>query len=261
MREAVAQQRVGEGLLRSEAVASLTVALALAGQVAEAEQVLACDMPDRLAIYSGLRQWAMGAIAAAQGRPEATELAFEAADEARRAGATISVVAYLGDAARYGAARQAAEQLDAVGQSFRSPFTVARALSIRALASGDGKALLEAAEAHAEFGLVGPALGLAERSTNALGRGPSAVLDRARSLTAELRRHLGRADIGPVAPVTLTRRELEVARLAARGMTDRDIADLLVVSVRTVESHLASAYRKLDISSRQDLRRALPDVG
>jgi DNA-binding CsgD family transcriptional regulator len=261
LREAVAQQHVGEGLLRSEAVACLTVALASAGQVAEAEQVLACDMPDRLAIYSGLRPWAMGALAAAQGRPEATDLAFEAADEARRAGATISVVAYLGDAARYGAARQAAEQLDSVGQSFRSPFTVARALSIRALASGDGKALLEAAEAHAEYGLVGPALSLAERATNALGRGPSAVLDRARSLTAELRRHLGRADIGPVAPVTLTRRELEVARLAARGMTDRDIADLLVVSVRTVESHLASAYRKLDISSRQELRGALPDVG
>src|SRR5207237_875001 len=48
----------------------------------------------------------------------------------------------------------------------------------------------------------------------------------------------------------LTRREREIARMAGQGMTDRDIAAALVVSVRTVESHLASAYRKLGIRSR-----------
>ncbi|MET0579546.1 MAG: helix-turn-helix transcriptional regulator, partial [Ilumatobacteraceae bacterium] len=59
----------------------------------------------------------------------------------------------------------------------------------------------------------------------------------------------------------LTRRELEVATMAARGMGDRDIADVLVVSVRTVESHLASAYRKLAITSRRDLAQALSADG
>lgn len=44
----------------------------------------------------------------------------------------------------------------------------------------------------------------------------------------------------------LTRREREVVRHAA-GLTDRRIAERLVVSVRTVESHLAAAYRKLAI--------------
>ena len=61
--------------------------------------------------------------------------------------------------------------------------------------------------------------------------------------------------------VGLTRRELEVARLAARGLTDRGIADRLVLSVRTVESHLASAYRKLGIGSRRQLRDILAEIG
>jgi DNA-binding NarL/FixJ family response regulator len=55
----------------------------------------------------------------------------------------------------------------------------------------------------------------------------------------------------------LTRRELEVASLAARGMSDQDIAATLVISVRTVESHLAATYRKLAINSRRGLRHAL----
>jgi DNA-binding CsgD family transcriptional regulator len=55
----------------------------------------------------------------------------------------------------------------------------------------------------------------------------------------------------------LTGRELEIARLAAEGRTDREIADCLVVSVRTVESHLAAAYRKLGIRSRKDLAASL----
>ena len=40
-------------------------------------------------------------------------------------------------------------------------------------------------------------------------------------------------------------------------MRDKDIADELVLSVRTVESHLATAYRKLGIASRRELVEAL----
>jgi DNA-binding CsgD family transcriptional regulator len=50
-----------------------------------------------------------------------------------------------------------------------------------------------------------------------------------------------------------------VARLAAGGMGNREIAQELFISVKTVETHLGSAYRKLDISSRQDLPAALSD--
>jgi DNA-binding CsgD family transcriptional regulator len=54
---------------------------------------------------------------------------------------------------------------------------------------------------------------------------------------------------------SLTRRELEVARLAAHGYTAAEIARRLNIGDRTVESHLASAYSKLRIRSRLELIR------
>jgi DNA-binding NarL/FixJ family response regulator len=57
---------------------------------------------------------------------------------------------------------------------------------------------------------------------------------------------------------TLTASELRVARMAAEGMTNREIAQALFLSEKTIENHLRSAYRKLDIASRSQLARALP---
>jgi DNA-binding CsgD family transcriptional regulator len=54
-------------------------------------------------------------------------------------------------------------------------------------------------------------------------------------------------------PEALTERELEVAALAARGLSNREIADSLVVTVKTVEWHLRHAFRKLGIDSRAKL--------
>ena len=51
----------------------------------------------------------------------------------------------------------------------------------------------------------------------------------------------------------LTGSELRVARMAADGMTNREIAQDLFVSLRTVETHLTHAYRKLSIDSRDEL--------
>ena len=51
----------------------------------------------------------------------------------------------------------------------------------------------------------------------------------------------------------MTRREREIAGLAARGLTDAEIAERLGVSARTVESHLHRAYAKLGVTSRHDL--------
>lgn len=59
---------------------------------------------------------------------------------------------------------------------------------------------------------------------------------------------------------SLSRREREIAVLAARGLDDRTIAERLTLSVRTVGNHLHRAYQKLGISSRRELRLALqPD--
>jgi predicted ATPase/DNA-binding CsgD family transcriptional regulator len=51
-------------------------------------------------------------------------------------------------------------------------------------------------------------------------------------------------------PTMLTLREKEVVRWAAAGLTDAQIAEKLVVSVRTVNAHLQSAYNKLGVNSR-----------
>jgi DNA-binding CsgD family transcriptional regulator len=55
----------------------------------------------------------------------------------------------------------------------------------------------------------------------------------------------------------LTASELRVARMAADGMANREIAQDLFVSLRTVETHLTHAYRKLSIDSRDALARRL----
>ena len=54
---------------------------------------------------------------------------------------------------------------------------------------------------------------------------------------------------------SLTRREMEVARLAAKAYSASEIAGQLHIGERTVESHLASTYSKLGINSRSELIR------
>ncbi len=55
----------------------------------------------------------------------------------------------------------------------------------------------------------------------------------------------------------LTAAEQRVADLIVSGATNRDAAAALFVSVRTVETHVASIYRKLGVRTRTELARAL----
>jgi DNA-binding CsgD family transcriptional regulator len=138
----------------------------------------------------------------------------------------------------------------------------------------------EAARAFTEFGDrvdAGRAHLLAGRAYSAL-RDPDAAreqFDQARTLLeasgagyylAQLDRLGGRAArrSGPVAATAgdlgeaqLTSRELEIARLVATGLTNRQIAERLYLSPRTVETHLGRLYAKLGVSTRAAVAHAL----
>ena len=56
---------------------------------------------------------------------------------------------------------------------------------------------------------------------------------------------------------SLTASERRIAELAGQGLTNREIAQALFVTARTVEGHLTSVFRKLDLDSRDQLAAAL----
>jgi DNA-binding NarL/FixJ family response regulator len=70
----------------------------------------------------------------------------------------------------------------------------------------------------------------------------------------DLERTAGQPTVGPA---ELTASELRIAGLAASGMTNRDVATTLFISVKTVEINLTRAYRKLGIRSRAQLAQRL----
>ena len=54
-------------------------------------------------------------------------------------------------------------------------------------------------------------------------------------------------------PLPLSPREREIANFVSQGLSNRDIADRLVVSTRTVEGHIYRACIKLDVTDREGL--------
>ncbi|MGH3705657.1 MAG: helix-turn-helix domain-containing protein, partial [Agromyces sp.] len=55
-------------------------------------------------------------------------------------------------------------------------------------------------------------------------------------------------------------RQVDVLRLVADGHTNAQIADRLVLSVRTVDTHVAAVLAKLGVPTRQDAARLAPEV-
>jgi DNA-binding NarL/FixJ family response regulator len=70
--------------------------------------------------------------------------------------------------------------------------------------------------------------------------------------------HAVGSDAGALA--VLSSRELEVLHRLADGLTDREIAEALVISPRTVESHVGSILRKLDVRNRAEAARTYRDT-
>ena len=86
-----------------------------------------------------------------------------------------------------------------------------------------------------------------------------AVAEHARNELAASGVHVERGDLAR--RDELTPSERRIANLAAEGASNKQIAQTLFLTVKTVEMHLSSAYRKLDIRSRRDLASALAASG
>ena len=167
----------------------------------------------------------------------------------------------LARARTYGAARPIAIALRALAAA--SPPAERIALLREALTILErSSARLVRAEVHADLGLaLGRGAEAREHLTAALEAADAAG---AQPLARRVRRALSRAGARPrraarTGPAALTSAERRVADLAADGLTNSAIAEQLVVTIRTVELHLTNSYKKLGISSRAALARALAD--
>jgi ATP/maltotriose-dependent transcriptional regulator MalT len=213
----------------------------------------------------------------AQGRVDAAMASLDAAlgvehDRLARARLCAAMVEVALAAARFDTARAAAAELAETARTYGTSGLQAPALHARgAVLAADEKAaeavpVLRAAfrcwqELSAPYDAARVRLLLAE-ALERLGDADSAALERDAAAAAfAALRATGDAGAGPRRiPGGLTPRELEVLLHAARGLSNSDIADALVISIRTVERHLATAYQKLGFGGRNARAAAISFV-
>jgi len=175
--------------------------------------------------------------AAALGKPHSHALALRAraAVELARGDAAAAVAS-----ARESIAEAARARAPLEGE--RTRWLLGRALA----AAGDRDAAVrELRAAEANLGTYGAGLHR-DRVVRAL-----------RELGERARRPARAAEPAAAGTEALTKREREVAELVASGATNREIADALVLSVKTVETHIAHIFAKLDVRSRAALTATL----
>ena len=163
-------------------------------------------------------------------------------------------------AARLGApATPIARELAEIAAQVESPSFAHKAEQVRAMAEADGDGLAAVCEHYIRDGellLAAEAAAQAADAYRATGRAPSATRSANRSAALVARCEGARTPVlTPVVPAgaELSRREMEVARLAATGRSNVEIAERLVLSVRTVESHLYRVFAKLGVTARDQL--------
>ncbi len=170
--------------------------------------------------------------------------------------------AELDDARGFGAARALGIALRVTGLTLGGDAGL-RLLHESASVLRSSPALLERAHSLAELGAARRRAGRRAAAREPLAEALElAARCGARPLAARLREELKAAGARPrrdwrTGVEALTPSELRVARLAAEGRTNREIAQTLYVTPKTVEGHLARVYGKLDISRREDLSRGL----
>lgn len=235
------------------------------GDIASAERVFEEaeeHTGPHLALHEPLRLIARSWLAAAAGSDhDAIDLAHQAARAARSGGQCAVEAEALHHAARFGD-RRAASRLNQLADEIAGPLGRLYARHATAVADADPDALDQVSIAFEEAGLLlsaadsaAAAVPLHDRAAGA-GRArrlAAASSDRALRLatrcdgaTSPALRHAAR-------PLPITAREREISALVARGLSNRDIAERLTVSVRTVEGHIYRACIKLDVADREAL--------
>lgn len=254
---AALQRRLGQpGLLRWN-LAALALATVQGGLPDEAAAALVeyhriGERPERLLDGDAVRAEAW--LQMTRGRtPDALVLLATAARLAREAGAVTLEIECLHDQARLGDADSVLERLTDLDHD--SPASAVRIGHAAALANGSPDALVDAARRFETSGallLAAEAQADAARAHQRAGRMRDAQRHRVRA--GELVDRCEGADTPALAVgdevVPLTPREREIVRMAAAGLTNRQIAEQLVVSVRTVDNLLHRAYVKLGVSNR-----------
>jgi DNA-binding CsgD family transcriptional regulator len=245
----------------------LAEALALTGQSEESNRVLAeidsLHMPsihladDELSRVRGWTAVAEGDLVAAR------KLFREAAARAADVGDHVFELAGRHDSARVGDTAAFNDRLHELADMIEGPFGRARAAHAAALAGRDPGGLEAASTAFEELGaglLAAEAAADAAVAWRAAGdlRKANAAERHALDLAGECEGARTPAlTVAASTQATLSRRELEIAQLAALGLPNKEIATRLSLSVRTVENKLHIAYEKLGIGGRDQLAKAL----
>ena len=246
------------GLIRSLAHAGSDAA---AGRVlAEAEQARGPGISWFDPCVELGRVWAL----ARTDRTAAARLAIEAAEAAEERGQLPFATWLYHAAVRIASVRSAGIRLNDLADRCDGPLPKAMAAHASVLMARDPEGLLEVSETFEAMGML---LLAAEAAATAAalrarqGRRAGLVWQRAHRLRAACEGAWSSAlEVLPARLINLSPREMAVARLAREGRPSREVAEVLGISVRTVESHLDSVYRKLGIDGRKDLATILLDA-
>jgi DNA-binding NarL/FixJ family response regulator len=229
-----------------------------AAATAEAEQVVGGAR-----VYEGLVRRAGAWTAVGRGqRSTAVKLALDAATWSDEHGQRTAAMHALHDAVRLGAGAEAAERLAVLAPDVEGRWAACFGVQAHGVLAGDGDLLETAAT---DFEAAGALLLAAEAEAQASAAFAGKGLRSSAARAAAQAHRLAGACEGARSPVleeleqpaSLTRREREIAAMAADGLSTAAIAERLVVSVRTVEGHLHRIYVKLGIHDRSSLARRL----
>ncbi|MFJ2061074.1 LuxR C-terminal-related transcriptional regulator [Streptomyces sp. NPDC087908] len=242
------------------AIGYLAACAAVLGDAEAAEETLK-SLRSAKGLMTGEEQLGPAWLLVARGRTaQAQEVLGEAAASARACGQQASEGLLLTDVARLGGASDVRERLEFLADLLGTPLSRARAQLAEGLAERSPERLGRAAEA---LGRLGAYLLAAEAAFQSAahyrGEGRAASAKEAAERAAAFVTHVQGARTPGLmgASQTLTPREWEIALLAVSGHTSRRIADLLGLSVRTVDNHLQHIYTKTGTSSRIQLAEAL----